>query len=139
MEYGILLAVVAAAVMGMQFYAKRGIQGVVKVAADQLSPVTDQNGLGLGREAQVAGMQYEAGDRSHSVLATGDALEHKTETRSSVTRTIDKGSDVDGVATTGVVDDTMISRGNLAVDDQGNLTADTGDISSYTKTIVEVK
>ncbi|MFA5144929.1 MAG: hypothetical protein WC723_02870 [Candidatus Omnitrophota bacterium] len=35
-EYSIILAVVLAALMGMQLYMKRGLQAGVKVAADQL-------------------------------------------------------------------------------------------------------
>ena len=37
-EYAILLALVGAALAGMQVYMKRGLQGVVKFQADQLGP-----------------------------------------------------------------------------------------------------
>jgi Flp pilus assembly pilin Flp len=37
-EYALLLGVVSAALIAMQFYMKRGIQGAVKVSADQLGP-----------------------------------------------------------------------------------------------------
>ena len=40
-EYVILLGVVAAAVVGMQFYAKRGIQAGIKVAADRIGSQVD--------------------------------------------------------------------------------------------------
>lgn len=35
-EYSLILAILGAALVGMQVYMKRGIQGVVKTAADQL-------------------------------------------------------------------------------------------------------
>lgn len=35
-EYSLILAIVGAALIGMQLYMKRGLQGVVKTAADQL-------------------------------------------------------------------------------------------------------
>ncbi len=37
-EYSIILAIVGAALMGMQMYMKRGIQAAIKVSADQLGP-----------------------------------------------------------------------------------------------------
>jgi Flp pilus assembly pilin Flp len=37
-EYAVLLAIVAAALIGMQVYLKRGLQGRVKDLADQISP-----------------------------------------------------------------------------------------------------
>jgi len=37
-EYTLLLALIGAALAAMQVYMKRGLQGVVKVAADQLGP-----------------------------------------------------------------------------------------------------
>jgi Flp pilus assembly pilin Flp len=35
-EYAVILAIVAAALIAMQMYMKRGIQGAVKIAADRL-------------------------------------------------------------------------------------------------------
>jgi Flp pilus assembly pilin Flp len=35
-EYAIIIGLVAVAIMGMQTYLKRGIQGVIKVSADEL-------------------------------------------------------------------------------------------------------
>ena len=37
-EYSIILVIIAAALMGMQTYMKRGIQAAVKVSCDQLGP-----------------------------------------------------------------------------------------------------
>lgn len=67
LEYALILAVVAAAVLGMQVYGKRGIQGVLKAAADDLSsvlpPSEDPREQGLLPEelAQLNGMRQEAG------------------------------------------------------------------------------
>ena len=59
MEYALTLAMVATVVIGMQVYAKRSIQGVLKFGADQLSPCkNDKNGA----LAQLEGMRYETGE-----------------------------------------------------------------------------
>lgn len=41
-EYVVLIGIVTAALLGMQVYMKRGIQGVIKVQADQLGPQQGQ-------------------------------------------------------------------------------------------------
>src|SRR3989338_4429757 len=43
-EYAVLLAVVAAALIGMQAYMKRGIQGRLRNLADQVSPTQYEQG-----------------------------------------------------------------------------------------------
>ncbi len=59
MENALTIAVVAAAVIGMQVYAKRSIQGVLKFGADRLSPcANDKNGV----MAQLEGTRYETGE-----------------------------------------------------------------------------
>ncbi len=35
-EYSLILAIVGAALVGMQFYMKRGLQAAIKISADQL-------------------------------------------------------------------------------------------------------
>ena len=57
LEYLMIFAVVSAAILGMQVYAKRGIQATMKTAADQMSPVADDAD---GRAAQALGMQLES-------------------------------------------------------------------------------
>ena len=64
-EYVLLFAVVAAAIAAMQIYAKRGLQAVLKVAADDLSraaidPIRGQNLT--PEQGQVEGMRQEAGE-----------------------------------------------------------------------------
>jgi len=44
MEYALLIAVVAAALIAMQVYVKRGIQGRIRDLADQISPVQYEQG-----------------------------------------------------------------------------------------------
>lgn len=44
MEYALLLALVAAAIVSMQVYIKRGIQGRIKNLADEISPVPYEAG-----------------------------------------------------------------------------------------------
>ena len=43
-EYAVTLAVVAAALLAMQVYLKRGLQGRIKSLSDQLSPVHYESG-----------------------------------------------------------------------------------------------
>ena len=57
LEYLLVFAVVSAAVYGMQVYAKRGVQAIVKTAADQMSPVADDAD---GQKAQILGMRLES-------------------------------------------------------------------------------
>ena len=67
LEYVLVFAVVAAAILGIQVLAKRGIQATLKVAADDLSsalpPSEDPEEQGLPPEelAQLNGIRYEAG------------------------------------------------------------------------------
>lgn len=57
LEYALLFGLVAAAILGMQVFAKRGIQATLKVAADDLSPVP-----GDGEAAQIDGMRQDSGE-----------------------------------------------------------------------------
>ncbi len=58
LEYVLLFGVVAAAIIGMQVFGKRGIQATLKTAADDMSPFA-----GLPEKAQLEGMRQEAGDK----------------------------------------------------------------------------
>ncbi len=81
-EYAILIGIVTAAVVGMQVYARRGIQAGVKRAADQFSPFQPDPD---GERAQEAGMRYEVGDREGSgKLKPGTVLEQRSGSRSTV-------------------------------------------------------
>ena len=64
LEYLLIFAVVSAAILGMQVYAKRGIQAVMKTAADQMSPMMDPaTNEPDGWAGQVLGMWQEFGDQ----------------------------------------------------------------------------
>ena len=46
LEYSIMFAIVVSALMGMQTYMKRGVQGVVKSTADELGALAEQSYAG---------------------------------------------------------------------------------------------
>lgn len=88
-EYLLLLGIVAAAILGMQVYARRGIQAALKAVADDLSPVP-----GDGEAAQIEGIRQEAGESSggapRGVAARGVVVDRDssftTTERSEITR-----------------------------------------------------
>ena len=57
LEYVLLFGVVAAAIIGMQVFAKRGIQATLKAAADEMSPFP-----GNAEKAQIEGMRQDSGE-----------------------------------------------------------------------------
>jgi len=84
-EYPVLLAVVALVILGLQFYAKRGLQAGIKQAADRLSPYTEESGGDPdGEKAQRDGMRYESGERRHTFTRLGDVLQQQTASRTVV-------------------------------------------------------
>jgi len=100
-EYALLIGLVAAVIVGMQVYARRGIQAVVKQAADDLSPYqTSPGGDPEGERAQLAGMQYEAGDRTTSVTAEGRVLVRESAVQSATDRTHQRTPAFDETVTT---------------------------------------
>ena len=72
-EYAILIGVVSAAIIGMSTYAKRGMQGMIKKAADDMSVNHRSKSATLadptGEKAQLAGMEAEAGVKSDPTVA----------------------------------------------------------------------
>lgn len=75
-EYAVLIALLMAALVGTQTYLKRRVQGLVKAAADQMSPVSGDTD---GSKAQALGMQYESGDRTSAVMTSpGDLLDRRS-------------------------------------------------------------
>lgn len=87
-EYAILIGVVVAALLGMQVYAKRGLQAGIKATADHLSPFGPGGDPG-GRRAQREGMRYEAGERQNrAIAAPGDVLVRESETTTISSRTV---------------------------------------------------
>lgn len=84
-EYAVLLGVVAAAMAGMYLYAKRGIQGTLKTAADQLSPFAGDTN---GEKAQAEGMRFESGERTNQVVAAGTVLVKSSSIRTAVNQPV---------------------------------------------------
>lgn len=90
-EYAILIGVVVAALLGMQVYAKRGLQAGIKATADRLSPfLSEPGGDPGGRRAQREGMRYEAGERQNrAIAAPGDVLVRESKTVTISSRTVE--------------------------------------------------
>ena len=109
-EYLLIFAVVAAAIMTMQVYAKRGIQGVVKTAADQMSPIVDPvTKEPNARAGQALGIFQEAGDQKKLKEMPAGAVAWKESSvttdahRTYTTRDVEKGGHE-------VVDDTDVTH-----------------------------
>lgn len=123
-EYAILIALISMAIAGMQLYAKRGIQAGVKVAADQLSPIA---GDADGSKAQLAGIRYESGDRSNSVVAEGSVLNRASASTSKKTQ-VAETSTTEGGGVERIVNESNSVSGALA-----------GGASSQSEVIIDVR
>ena len=118
LEYLLIFAVVSAAILGMQVYAKRGVQAIVKTAADQMSPVTDDAD---GRKAQVLGVRQESGDMQKGI-DSGSVLEKN----SSMTSVATQRREIDGLA-----------DGGRKTRDEVDSTETTG--TSFSRVVAKVK
>lgn len=110
MEYALLLGIVTAAILGMQLFAKRGIQAGVKTMADRLSPHASDPS---GELAQRDGIRYESRDRTDKVVGVGSVLSRRSQTRATADQTITTAVVADGSATTAVTTDATATRGIL--------------------------
>ena len=114
-EYSLMLSVAVAAILGMQLYAKRGVQGGVKAVADALSP---HAGDVSGEQAQRDGIAYESGERhQQSVAIAGTILDRRSKVHSTSTQTINtqERAGIEVARTT--VTDTAATVGVLNQDD----------------------
>lgn len=109
-EYALLLAVVAAAVAGMQLYVKRSIQAGVKMTADHMSPFDADPD---GEEAQFAGIRYESRDRQTDIFSTGSTVDRKSKSQTVADQRINTQAHEDGSVTTIVEDDRTTTTGAL--------------------------
>lgn len=117
-EYAIVVGLIVAAILGMQVYAKRGIQAGIKGAADQLSPFADDP---TGEQAQAEGMRYESGERrNRAVDAPGGTEEKYSTVTTRVDRTITEQDAVGGSRSRQIVTDSTSTSG-----------------TSYSKVVVE--
>jgi len=112
-EYALLLGVITAAILGIHFYAKRGIQAGVKFAADSLAP----GGAANAEQAQLEGMRYESGDRANKALAEGTVLERRSAMRTTSNKGMQHQIGAGGSTTRTLLQDRTNSVGVL--DDQG--------------------
>lgn len=118
-EYAILMGVAVAAIVGMQLYAKRGIQAGLQMAADQIGD-------------QLNGMRYESGDRSNQVVAAGATLTKQAGTTSNVDRSLTAGTTLSGGRESAVARDTVTTTGALVKNNQT-------DVSYYSEVIAQMK
>ena len=131
-EYAILIGIIITALLGMQAYAKRGIQSVVREAADEMSPFrNDAVGDPNGERAQVAGMEYEAGGRPDQVQTAkpGNILARESAVATDSAQTMVQHPVQGGGHVTQVVSDTTTTGGALA---------NRGGAASYQEVLVEL-
>ena len=111
-EYGILMAVLVAALLAMQAYSKRSLQAGVKMIADTVSI----EGLSSD-ESQIAGMEYEAGERSSSATSSsttvGDTLSKRSRIRTVTTQQLNPRQSLGGAQDTTVNTDSAQHIGEL--------------------------
>lgn len=129
-EYAVLIGVVTAAILGMQLYAKRGLQASVKMAADQLSPFRNEAGGDPGGEkAQVAAVRYESRERQNKAVADiGTVLTIESASRTASNRQQDVELAADGGQTRSLQADTSGTSGDLPARGTG--------VSSYSEVVV---
>jgi len=101
-EYAILFAVVAAALLGMQLYAKRGIQASIRMVTDRIGSQSD-------------GIQFESRDRQDKVIASaGFVLARDSSTTAVSDQTLATAAVPGGSLSTAVTTDAMTVTGSLA-------------------------
>lgn len=124
LEYAVLVSLAIAAIVGMQVYAKRGLQAGIKKAADQMSPFADD---AQGEKAQAEGMRYESGERRNRVAAApGDVLEQQAKVKNTVDRTVQEREESDGSYTRTIQQDVATTSGELG-----------GGVSSVSQVVAE--
>jgi Flp pilus assembly pilin Flp len=109
-EYAILIGIVTAAILGMQIYAKRGVQAGVKMMADRMSPAVNDP---QGERAQLEGMRYESGDRRTSVVSEGAVLIREAQTRTRVRQDTQVATTAGGGVTRTIRADETTTTGDL--------------------------
>ncbi len=95
-----LIGIITAAMLGIQLYAKRGIQAGVKVAADQMSPCVGDPCVSdpTGESAQANGLSYETGNRTTRAFAVGLVLANKSAIRTHQEHTVTNAIGFEGAA-----------------------------------------
>ncbi len=109
-EYAILLVIVSAALLGMQVFARRGLQAGIKMSADALSPHANDTD---GKQAQRDGIRYESKDRQNKAVASGTVLTMMSRTRALGDQEIRTARALDGSVTKTTIRDTSVTNGDL--------------------------
>lgn len=122
-EYSLLIAIVIAAIVGMQIYAKRSIQAGIKRMADQIG---DQD----------RGIAYEAGERRNRTTASGKVLQRQSRVTSAADRNLVTEQVPGGGVIRTVNKDSMTTTGTLQglVDENGEPIAN---VASYSEVTAE--
>ena len=112
-EYALLIGTIAAAVMGISVYVKRGIQASIKEMADQIGSQTD-------------GIRSESGDRLSDRLITGKVLAKESKVDTAVAQEVEVSTGLSGTHRKNFAQDDSTTNGVLAP----------GGVSSHIKVIV---
>ncbi len=140
MEYALVVAFVTMAAMGMQTYGRRGIQGVVKAAADEIGavgekaaaedPMNKNPNKNYRSGGQLIGIGEESRDRDVRVtgkIPAGTVLERQESTRQVTARELQASEQPGAVITRTIADHVQ------------TLPALHDGISSYSRTVVKQK
>ena len=116
-EYSLLIAIVMAAILGLQVYAKRSIQAGIKTAADQIG-------------SQDEGIAYEAGERRNRTSASaGRVLQQQSRVTSATDRNVRSRQLQGGGVQRDTVTDTSSTIGTLPSRGAG--------VASYSEVVAE--
>ena len=87
-EYVVMLGLVAAALVGISTYAKRGLQSAVKIAVDDMSPLRAKGVADPeGEKTQLEGIRAESGDRNTDTIEPGTVLARESAVVTATNRT----------------------------------------------------
>ena len=128
-EYALLIGVLIGAILGMQVFAKRSVQAMVKMSADTISPYT-KNGRPDGARAQMAGMRFEIGEsRSKGPTEQGRVLVRASATRTRADQQLVYNETTDGGRRKDILQD--LTRNTGAVIGRG------AGVSSYSEVLTD--
>ena len=127
-EYAILIGLVTAVVLGMQRYAKRGIQAGIKMAADQMSPHQSDP---KGEKAQLDGSRFETGERTTAVVAAGTVLDRRAAVRVVRDQTVNTTTSTGGDVARTIAPEKATTSGALTEVGAG--------VSSHAEVIIDVR
>ena len=133
-EYVMVGAVVVAILLTMQVFLQRRVQAVLKLAADDLSPYKNvAGGDPDGKQAQLAGLRYETGERRDKKFhyEVGTVLERQSAVRTTTDANINLRETPGGRTERNVFSDHTNTAG--AVTGRG------AEVSAYSSVVVSEK